>query len=516
MLESMVSPAAAAALIGWSDDAIIGLTLEGIVTSWNAGAERMYGYTAAEMVGYRIHRLVPHELQEAERHRVERAARGDGVRAWDAPRVCRDGSRLIVSSSCFPIRDDRYRITAVGVIERDVTKDRAIEAELFEAKRMEVLARLSVGAAHEFNNINTAILGFANRLSERQTDAASRADVDGIVQQAVRASHVSHHLLAFSDRTSWVPERASINDTLRSMEPLLQRLLGERVWLALSLDSGNTAVRAPMNDLELLIFEMVMKAGDAIGGQGTIALSAFETVVDENVFPAPAGVPSGRFIEIELRANAGGEDAGDSPLSSVASGAADFEACRMGMIANAARRVGAHVVTTAALCDAANDHVISLFIPAALAEGVTPAGATDAIGASDETILLVEDDDAVRDITNRVLSSQGYTVLQARDGEDALSVAEAHAAPIDLVVSDVVMPHMDGRVLFDRLRGWYPGIRFLFVSGYTRGAVEADQLRGPVTDFLAKPFTVAELSSRVRRLLDRPSRQAAGSLTPLR
>src|SRR4051812_46971432 len=182
MLESMATPAAAAAIVASSDDAIIGLTLDGIVTSWNAGAERIYGYSAQEMVGYRIHRIVPTELHEAESSRVARAGKGEGVRTSDVPRVRRDGARLVLSSSLFPVRDDRYRIASVGVIERDVTQQRAMEAQLLQAKRMELVARLAGGVAHEFNNINTAIRGLVDFVSPHVTEPGARADLEGIGQ----------------------------------------------------------------------------------------------------------------------------------------------------------------------------------------------------------------------------------------------------------------------------------------------------------------------------------------------
>jgi PAS domain S-box-containing protein len=503
VIEPVVSPGTAAALIGSSDDAIVGLTLDGIVTSWNPGAERMYGFSAAEMLGYRIHRLVPLELREAEARRIERAAGGTEIRTLDAPRLCRDGNRVIVSSSCFPVRDDRYRITAVGLIERDVTRERAMEAQLLQAKRMEAVARLAGAVAQEFNNISTAILGLAKLVSERTTDTAVRTDADAIMQQAMRASRITHHLLAFSDRVPRMPGSTAINDTLRSMEPLLQRLVGERVWLVLALGSGNPLVRATINDLELLIFELILSVCDVIGGRGTIALSTRETIVDEDVLPAPAGVPSGRFIKIEVRATPGRERGAGAMRPLGAPNTAEFDFYRMATIAGAAQRVAAHVVTSNSSVDSADDHVVSIFVPAGALEDVAPAKAAEPLEAADETILLVDDDDAVREVVSRVLSAQGYNVLQARDGEDALNVAGAHGAAIDLVVSDVVMPRMDGRGLSDRLRKRYPQIRFLFVSGYTRGAVGADQLCGPVTDFLAKPFTMDSLCQAMRALLGR-------------
>jgi PAS domain S-box-containing protein len=501
-----------AAIVEFSDDAIIGLTLDGVVTSWNAAAERMYGYSAEEMIGQDTARIVPADVYAAEQQVFLTVADGGPrVESSDTSRVRRDGAHLVVSRSLFSIEDSDRRTIALAAIERDVTRQRSLETRTLKAKGTEAVGRLAGGVADEFNNINTTILALVEFIGQDLTEASrAREDLDEIAKQAVRGSRLARHLLAISGRETVAAHELSVDDALRDLEPLLRRLVGERGRLTLDLVRDGSCVNADESQLELVMFELVINASDAIGDGGSIAISTNLTVVDETSVSSPAGVPHGTYVQIIVRESGPGvrdgvrdTDADDiAPPSTTLSDRTDA-GLGLAVAHGIVRHLGGFVTFTSVL-PLRND--VSVFLPIVKATSMTADSARDGkanLGGT-ETILVVDDEEPVRKVISRGLRSHGYNVIEAQHGEDALVVAGAFGAPIHLVVSDVVMPQMDGRALFERLRTWYPHIRFLFVSGYTRGVITGDELEGSATAFLAKPFGLEQLCEQVRGLLDQP------------
>jgi two-component system cell cycle sensor histidine kinase/response regulator CckA len=504
----MTSPELAlAAIVQSSQDAIIGHSLDGTITSWNPAAERMYRCSADDVMGHPASRLVPPELHDVERRLIERVARGAVVTTVDTTRVRVDGSRLLVSLSLFPILDEAGKALALVAIERDITHLRAVEAQLQQAKRIESVGRLAGGVAQEFNNINTAILGLVEFVGAvLPPGKTGREDLDEITNQAMRGARLARHLLSFSGRQVLSAHAVSVDDSLRSMQPLLERLVGERAWLTLDLTHEDAHIHADESQLELVIFELVINAAEAIGDRGSIAIATRKRLIDDAAIPAPTGVPSGVYVEISVRhSGTGMSDASRAlafdPLYTTKSqdGHLGFG---VAMACGVVQQLGGFISTTSV--DPAGTE-ICIFLPVVrTGSPATPVPSTSAAAGGNETILVVEDEDAVRAVVTRGLRALGYRILEANHGEDALDIAAAYGAPIHMVVSDVVMPQMDGRELFDRLRTWYPNIRFLFISGYTRGAITGEELQGAATRFLAKPFSIDQLATEVRSLFDLP------------
>lgn len=498
-----------AAIVESSDDAIIGLTLAGVVTSWNPAAERSYGYNAAEMIGQRLTRVVPSELHDAERRFVENVAAGGRMGNVDTSRLRRDGGRLVVSLSLFPITDAAGRTQAIAAIERDVTAQRALEAQLLQAKRTEAVGRLAGGVAQEFNNINTAILGLVEFVAQDlPPESTAQQDLNEIAKQALRGSGLARTLLAFSARQQKITRAVSVDESLTLLEPLLQRLVGERGRLTLELSLGTIRVHADQSELELVLFELVLNASDAIGERGTISIATRLKVAHDGAAGTLVGMPNGEYAEIVVRDSGSGDGkAGDTlgfDTASTTTGERGHVGLGLAMAYGLVQQLGGYVAVSSP--EPAGTEVC-IFLPAIQPAEAIELPAVDArtLGGN-ETILVVEDEPPVRNVVTRGLRAHGYNVIEAQNGEDALAVADAYGAPIHLVISDVVMPQMDGRALFERLRNWYPRIRFLFVSGYTRGVIAGDELSESATGFLAKPFRIEELCVQVRRLLDHDGR----------
>lgn len=521
----------AAAIVRAADDAIITVAPDATITSWNPGAERVYGYGADEMVGQPLSSIVPPEIREAEAALVARALSGAHVPAFDTTRLHKQGNRLVVSVSLVPLLDDAGGVVGAASIGRNVTAQRALEAQLLQVKRMETVGRLAGGIAQEFNNINTAILGLVEFvLKDLPPQSPVRHDLEEVTRQAHRGSRLARHLLAFSGRQIIATDRVKVGEMLRALEPLLQRLASERIWLTMDLGEVDPPVRADPSQLEVVIFELVQNACDAIGERGSIVISTRVAKASET--PLAASVPPDvDVVIIEVRDSGGGMSS-----RAAASAVEPFFSTKpshghlglgLAMVYGVMRQLGGSTAIHAAEGDESGT-VATLFLPTAggaergapeapsRAAGaraerealLTPSSSVPAISphqlTGNETVLVVEDEEPVRDVICRALRGYGYNVLEAKNGEDAITVAGRYGAPVHIVVSDVVMPEMDGRALFEHLRGWYPRLRFLFISGYARGNLGAEQLGSPATQFLAKPFSMNTLVSEVRRLLDTP------------
>jgi CheY-like chemotaxis protein/anti-sigma regulatory factor (Ser/Thr protein kinase) len=280
--------------------------------------------------------------------------------------------------------------------------------------------------------------------------------------------------------------------------------VGERGRLTLDLSLAGARVHADQSQLELVLFELVLNASDAIGEHGAISITTRRKIVDEAGPGIPSSVPNGDYAEIVVRDSGSATSEAGYALGFDSSYTTTGEHGHIGlglaMAYGLVQQLGGYVVVSS---PPPSGTEVCIFLRAIHATEVDESPAVDPqtlIG--NETILVVEDEQPVRNVVTRGLRAHGYNVIEAKHGEDALAVAEAYGAPIHLVLSDVVMPQMDGRALFERMRTWYPRIRFLFVSGYTRGVIAEEELSGSATGFLAKPFRIEELCVQVRRLLD--------------
>jgi two-component system cell cycle sensor histidine kinase/response regulator CckA len=518
-----------------SPDAVIELSPDGVVLSWNAAATQIYGLKAGQIVGRSFLAVVPVDIHQTESRIFARAVGGEIVASHNTSRVHADGNRVLVSVGLSPVYAIDGTVRTIVAVERDVTRERTLEAELLHAKRLEALGRLSTGVAQEFSNLHTSILGLADFV-DRALPAATpiRDDLIGIKQHADRGAQLAQHLLAFGARDVGAPHTMCPASMIRALSPLLHRLTGERVSLTIDCTGADTAeVVAEDARLEIVLFELVFAATRSIE-RGTIGATEGGGRIDITIAPRTAeemetliGAGSGPHLQLTVAATSHAEsatrmdDARDRPLEHWTGTDASPG---LAMLHAVLDQIGGRLHFESSAGHGGQWHV---FLPRAATsshagDDRVDASTEDLIGAAiettsqGETILVVEDEKVVRDVLCRGLEERGYDVLTAADGEDALAVAERHSGPIHLVISDVVMPVMDGRELFSRLRGWYPNIRFLFISGYMREAVAPSHLDNDRTAFLAKPFTVETLVREGRRLMgvrgDRAARRDRGAL----
>jgi PAS domain S-box-containing protein len=424
-----------------------------------------------------------------------------------------DGSEHIILNSAVPIMGAGGSIEGAIVLNQDVTEQRAAEdalrrseEQLRQAQKMEAVGQLAGGIAHDFNNLLTAILSYCELLLEeiRQGDPI-RGDIEQIRQAGQRAAGLTRQLLAFSRRQVLQPKVLSLNAVVESTEGMLRRLIGADIVLEIRSDPALWHVLADPGQIEQVLVNLVVNARDAMprGGRILVATGNLELKADSPM--RGNGVRPGMYVSLLVRDTGAGIDP--------AHHARIFEpffttkepgkgtGLGLSTVYGIVQQSGGHVTVESTPGEGA---AFTVLLPRHL--GGEPATASRAdrrrLPGGTETLLLVEDEAAVRSSARRLLERQGYTVLEARHGGDALRIVEESRRQIDLVVTDLVMPEMGGKELAERLRAHRPGLKVLFMSGYTEKAIASGGVMPPNTGFVEKPFTVEQLMRRLREILD--------------
>jgi CheY-like chemotaxis protein len=368
------------------------------------------------------------------------------------------------------------------------------------------VGQLAGGIAHDFNNLLTAILSYCDLLLDavRQGDPI-RADIEQIRQAGLRAAGLTRQLLAFSRRQVLQPKVLSLNTVVTETDGMLRRLVGADNVVGLECEPGLWSVLADPGQLEQGLVNLVVNARDAMPHGGRITITTTNRELASDTAGRPNGVRVGSYVVLEVTDTGVGID--------LANHARIFEpffttkepgkgtGLGLSSVYGIVQQSGGHITVDSMPGRGAT---FSMFLPRYI--GSEPATATKLdrrrLPGGSETLLLVEDEAAVRSSARRLLERQGYHVLEARHGADALRIVEESGRPIDLVVTDLVMPEMGGKELAERLRAHRPGLKILFMSGYTEKSIAAGGIMPPHTGFVEKPFTVEQLMRRLREILD--------------
>ncbi|MGH7508787.1 MAG: PAS domain S-box protein [Gemmatimonadales bacterium] len=623
-----------AAIVASSSDAIVGKTLEGVVSSWNAAAERIFGYTASEMVGQSIFKLIPEELHQAERSLLERITAGQGVRFSETERIGKDGRRIQMDVSVSPIRDayghvigassikrditerkqaaealiqsqerlqlalkaarmgtwrwdlktealswdaglrqlygnesddvTRYehflervhpddRPFVAGAVERaldgtggldyefrillpdgrvrwladqghvvrddagrvlyltgvclDVTERKAVEERLRQAQRMDSVGQLAGGIAHEANNMMSVVLGCADYVLQRSDLSREvRDDVDQIWRAAKRTAGITQQLLAFSRRQVLQPQVLDLNATVRGLEPILTRTLGESRGLRMHLSPSLGSVRADPGQLEQVLLNLTLNARDAMPTGGRLTIETMNVALDARYAAGKAveTLKPGSYAALVVSDTGQGMDR--DTLSKIfepfftTKGVGEGTGLGLSTVYGIVKQSGGFIWvysepglgTTFKLY-----FPLITFAPDATGPRLPAAGAQ-----AGEVVLIAEDEAMVRSIMARTLRDCGYTVLEAGHGREALDLLETEGHRVSLIVADVVMPDMGGREMAARVAERWPQLPVLFTSGYTGLEVVRRGLLEDGREFIQKPLAPEALARKVREMVD--------------
>lgn len=423
---------------------------------------------------------------------------GSGAETMNAPWTLDDSGAWVVLTMNFSLVNLILTLT-VGLVltalERIGQSEREARTQLVHARKLEAIGQLAGGVAHDFNNLLTVINGHSElALLTLRTDDPSRASMEGILDAGLRAAKLTRQLLAFSRRQVLAPEILDPNTVIRNLDSMLRRLIGEDIRISTDFPADVLRIRVDPGQLEQVIVNLVMNARDAMPDGGSLIISTSNRQLSNHVELTP-----GTYVAIRVA------DTGTGMSPEVQShmfepffttkpqgkGTGLGLATVFGII----KQSGGHIGVDSTLGHGTSFEIL---LPALEDEAAEAKAGTVDVKPASETILLVEDDPAVREMTRMILEFNGYHVLEAINGKEALS---RYNSSVDLILTDVVMPEMSGRQMMDELRRKYPDVKVLYMSGYTDDAVVRRGVSTATERFLSKPFTSAELTTAVRNVL---------------
>jgi two-component system cell cycle sensor histidine kinase/response regulator CckA len=472
----------------------------------NDAAVRHYGYSRAEFLSLTIMDILPPEDAPGLHHGLE----GTGAQRGDvalAQHQRKDGTIVDMELVSHEMEQNGRRARLVlGTDISERTRTRAAlhqsEEQLRQAQRMDAAGRLAGGVAHDFNNLLTTIRGFSDLLlRDLPEEHVRRKDVEQIRKAAERGVQLTRQLLTFGRQPALEPEPLDLNGVVTNMEGLLRRLVGADIQLVTRLRSGLGEVKMDPGQLEQVLVNLVLNARDAMPAGGTLTIETGERQITGST--RGRSVKPGRYLVLAVSDSGNGSDgetlshAFEPFFSSQAPGSRS--GLGLSIVYGMVKQSGGGVRVSS---EPEQGTTVKVFLPR-LEDG-DESISTEAQPPlrGDETVLVVEDEDGVRELLWKILTDHGHTVLEARHGRDALTVASGYDHPIQLVVTDVVMPEMGAGQLVDQLLIERPQLKVLYISGYTNDEVTRRGVSRGEAAFIQKPFTSVELMRRVREVLD--------------
>ncbi len=398
------------------------------------------------------------------------------------------------------------RSGGVGSVVLETTQYRKLEEQLLQAQKMEAVGRLAGGVAHDFNNMLTAIRSYSELLlADMEPGTLQHADMMEVINAAVRATALTKKLLAFSRQQVLRPARVDLNLTIGGIRKMLERIAGKKVELTCNLLPALWPVSADPTEIERVITNLVLNAHDAMPEGGRLIIETSNVYIDDEYVSTHADVSPGSYVMLAVTDTGTGmtKEVREKLFEPFFTTKEKGKGTGLGLpsVYGIVKQSGGFVWVYS---EPDKGTTFKVYLPRALPEEAidhvrTPRG-NKAFGP--ETILLVEDDEEVRHVALRILRNNGYRVLEAVNGADALRVCEAEGAPVDLVVTDIVMPEMGGSELAERIREAQPDARILFTSGFTEDAAVRQSFLHSGESFIEKPFTPASLAKKAREVLD--------------
>jgi two-component system cell cycle sensor histidine kinase/response regulator CckA len=500
------------------DEAPVGyheLDSKGRITRVNRKELQMLGYSAGEMLGKPVWNFF--EEEETTRKVILAKLSGDVSFHDTFERTYRrkDGSTLPVLVEDRVIRDSENQVIAIRSTVEDITERRRTEEALRKSEeqlrqwqRVEAIGRLAGGVAHDFNNLLMTIKGCSELLlGAFDRRDPRREEVEEILKAADRATALTRQLLAFGRRQVLQPQVLDLNAVVMNMDKMLRRLIGEDIQLITSLEPEVWSVKVDPGMIEQVVMNLAVNSRDAMPSGGKLTIETSNVIHDEEYASHHVSVKPGYYVMLAISDTGCGMDKETQShlfepfftTKDTGKGTGLGLSTVYGIIKQSGGNIWAY-------SEPGLGTTFKIYLPRVekAAKGYKPRLKPKEVGApgGTETILLVEDEEAVRSMVSKVLQNKGYTVLEARHGNEAIKVSERYEGSINLMVTDVIMPQMSGRELAERLASMRPEMHVLYMSGYPDNTIVQHGVLEPGTAFLQKPFTINALELKVREILD--------------
>jgi PAS domain S-box-containing protein len=469
--------------------------------------EKVSGYTRAEVIGQNP-RLLKSNRQESAFYRELWGKISTGE-VWRGRFVNRkkDGTLFTEDAVIAPVRDEKGAVTNYIAIKRDITHELELEGQYRQTQKIDSIGRLAGGVAHDFNNILAVICGHTDlALAQLSPDAPLRSNLECIQESAERAANLTRQLLAFARRQVIEPRRINLNELIVNLNKMLRRLIGEDIKLVTHTATDLGQVRADPGQIEQVVLNLVVNARDAMPDGGTLTIRTENVTIDEDYARRHLVTP-GDYVMVSVA------DTGVGMTDEVKQHIFEpfFTTKEQG------KGTGLGLATCFGIIQQSNGHIRSeselgkgtefrFYLPRVhgTEESASTREAPVSLPQGTETILLAEDEASLRQLMARVLRTQGYTVLEAADGHQALTLAQANGSKIQLLITDVIMPGLSGKTLAEWLSQVNPATRVLFISGYINNNAVRDAMSKAGTFFLQKPFNPLDLTKKVREAIETP------------
>jgi two-component system cell cycle sensor histidine kinase/response regulator CckA len=485
---------------------------DGRIRFENPASAKMLGYEGDELIGQQAHSTMHHTRADGTAYPVSECPIYTSLKTGVAYRVKdeifwrKDGTRFPVEYTCTPVRIEDGTLAGSVVVFTDISERKRIEERLFQSQKMETVGKLAGGVAHEFNSILTAIIGQSELiLNDLDPESAAAKSAVEIHQAADRAAGLTRQLLAYGRKQILQPRVLDLNLVLAEMEGTLTHLMGE-AQVNIVTSAGAKTVKIDPGQMEQVIVNIAMNAATAMPNGGRLTLETSAVVLDENFVRPYPGLVAGDYVLLAI------SDTGSGMKEEIKAhifepffstkGVGQGPGLGLATCYGIVKQSGGHINVYSEL---ARGSTFKIYLPR-VEPGIKvpiPRATPTELPRGTETILLAEDDPALLEMSSTLLRKLGYNVLTAADGVEALALRNKRdVGHIDLLFTDVVMPHMSGKELSDRFRTIYPNTKILFTSAYTENAVVHQGILNEGVTLLQKPFTPAALANKVREMLD--------------
>lgn len=493
--------------------AVVEWDLEFRVTSWNPSAEGIFGYTREEALGRHASFIVPlHYRQQVDHVWQQLLKQAGGARSTN-DNLTKDGRTISCEWYNTPLIDDSGRVLGVASLVQDITERVALEERLRQSQKMEAVGRLAGGVAHDFNNLLTVILGYTQLLADNVPAGSKMAESTAQIKSAAeRAAGITRQLLAFSRKTVLTPRVLNLNDVLLNLDSLLRRLIGEDIEVFTVPADDLGCVKADPGQIEQVIMNLALNSRDAMPRGGKITLETANATLDQTYATDHQPVQPGSYVMLAVSDTGCGMSAETQSrifepfytTKEVGKGTG----LGLSMVYGIVKQSGGYIWVYS---EPNRGTTIKIYLPRVdqPAERSADEKRASPVQRGSETILLVEDDPQLRQLSSSVLAHCGYNMLVAATPEEGLDICKANHSDIRLLVTDVVMPRINGRELAEKILKVCPNVRVLYISGYTSNAIVHYGVLEEGLWFLPKPFSLSALVAKVREVLD------AATPTPL-